>query len=331
MRKFRLLTALSCAAVALLCLFGLASLGRAVERGARPLIHARQRRFIAPISQLRSCPDARRAVGCKLARSPSACVPAQPGRRAVHGPRRRLLLLRLAPRQPCRLPYCRRPRHPQWKNLQPAQNTFDWKWLDITWPQTGYGKPDGVGIDLYDGQCCGGMGVPDYVFRLYPSPGSPAPTASKSPSTGIPASSRNTRRFIREFGKQFDGDPRLAFLEVGRRAVRRDAAGQRHVRRLPAEGRTDERPVGRVRQVGDRPVHGGVPEHPACRRVRAPVTCRSASARPSRIMPISKGVGLQHSGLKPDGGGAAIIDDPAQHLLPVRAVRPDHQVLARAM
>ena len=103
-----------------------------------------------------------------------------------------------------------------WNALQPGENTYNWNALD-SWinVESALNKPFGLGLDTYEGACCGGVGVPDYVFQRHPSAKVVCPDGEVIPKYWDPGYQEEYRRFIQTFGQRYDGDPRIAFLQIG--------------------------------------------------------------------------------------------------------------------
>ncbi len=197
----------------------------------------------------------------------------------------------------------------QWKTLQPAADTYDWAWLDnyltADWK---YGKPDAVGLDTYDGACCGGIGVPDYVFRRYPA-AKVTCDGEAIPKYWDPGYQQEYGNFIRAFGARFNGDPRISFVEIGVGLFGETQPAQdQYDGCLQAAGLTQSLWVEYAQWVIDRYVEA----FPDTQLVveYAPRFLSSCERKTITDYAANRGVGLQHSGLKPDGGSGVIIDDP---------------------
>lgn len=299
MRKFRLLTALSCAVFALFCLFGLASQDWGVR--AATAIDVR-----AAVPVQHSYSTARPATWSPAGSDPDSLVDAP-----YMGPAGVYFFYDWRHVNPAEYPIVGGHVTPQWKMLQPAQNTFDWTWLDnylaADWV---YSKRDGVGLDVYDGVCCGGMGVPDYVFRLYPSAKVTCSDGEQIPKYWDPGFQQEYARFIAEFGKAFDGDPRIAFLEVGVGIFgETQPALDQYNDCLQKAGLTKDLWVEYSKWVIDE--YAAAFPHTQLLVEYAPKYLSDCERKTITDYAIAKGVDLQHSGLKPDSGGNAIIDDPS--------------------
>lgn len=104
-----------------------------------------------------------------------------------------------------------------WSDIELADGFFDWtevdKWLD---EQTSLGKPTAIGFTPYDGRCCGGMHSPRWLMwedestvvrcdaRQWPIP-----------RYWHPRYLAEYRQFVQAFAARYDGDPRIAWVELG--------------------------------------------------------------------------------------------------------------------
>ena len=70
-------------------------------------------------------------------------------------------------------------------------------------------------MDPYVGTCCGGMGVPDYVFTLHPSARLVCPNGEAIPRYWDPGYKQEYGRFVQAFGQKYNADPRVAFVDIG--------------------------------------------------------------------------------------------------------------------
>ncbi|NLE76110.1 MAG: hypothetical protein GX605_05090, partial [Chloroflexi bacterium] len=103
-----------------------------------------------------------------------------------------------------------------WDYLEPNEGQIVWdrleRWLAA---QASLGKPAGLGFATYNGTCCGGNAVPQWVYNLDPN--------AKVVCNGnwvIPRYWNQTyltkhANWIRAIGARYDGDPRIAWVEIG--------------------------------------------------------------------------------------------------------------------
>ncbi len=197
----------------------------------------------------------------------------------------------------------------QWKLLNPAQGRYDWAWLD-NYLATDWrlGKRDGVGIDPHDSLSAGGIGVPGWVVARQPSA---AVTCAGEPIPNYldPVFREEYARFIAAFAAAFDGDERLAFIEIGVGLFgETQPAEEVHDPCLLAAGLTSQAWVAYGQWVIDQYV-AAFSRTPLLLEF-APRYLSPCERRTLTDYAAARGVGLQHSGLTPDGGGGLIFDDP---------------------
>ena len=201
---------------------------------------------------------------------------------------------------------------PQWDDLQPSQYVYNWSsledFLNADWV---YGKRDGVGIDTYDGRCCGGIGVPSYVFSLYPSAKVTCSDGEQIPKYWDPGYQQEYARFIREFGSAVRRRSRAGVCS-------RSASGSTAKPSLQTTtyddclqkaGLTKDLWIEYSKWVIDQ--YAAALPNTQLVVEYAPKYLSNCERKTITDYAVAKGVGLQHSGLKPDGGGNTIIDDPA--------------------
>lgn len=195
----------------------------------------------------------------------------------------------------------------QWKTLEPAA-AFDWGPLeDFLARDAALGKVDGVGLDPYDGPCCGGTGVPRYLVARQPEL-EVACGSETIPAYWRPAFREAYGRFIAEFGRRFDGDPRIAFLEIGVGMFGETQPGPDEQNPcLEAAGLTSTAWLDYARWVID--AHAAAFTRTPLVLEYAPRYLYVCERRTLADYAAERGIGLQHSGLLPDGGGATVIDD----------------------
>ncbi len=199
----------------------------------------------------------------------------------------------------------------QWKTLDVGPGRYDWGWLDRYLAQDArLGKADGVGLDPYDGPCCGGSGVPPYVAQASPDVEITCGT-EVIPRYWHPSYRAAYGRFIADFGRRFDGDPRIAFVEVGVGMFgETQPARDEHDVCLEAAGLTSAEWLDYARWAIDA-YAAAFPRTPLVLEY-APRYKYTCERRTLADYAVSRGVGLQHSGLVPDGGGVTVIDDESR-------------------
>lgn len=201
---------------------------------------------------------------------------------------------------------------PQWKHLQIDQDQYNWKYLhDWLAADAVLGKTDGLGLDVYQGACCGGMGVPDYVFMLYPRAKVECTAngvTEEIPKYWDPGYQQEYGRFIQAFGAEFNGDPRLSFVEIGVGIFgETQPAIDAHDTCLQKAGLTSELWVEYAHWVIDQYL-AAFPDTQLVVEF-APRYLKICERKIIADYAAERGVGLQHSGLKPDAD-MLIIDNP---------------------
>ena len=198
---------------------------------------------------------------------------------------------------------------PQWKYLQNAQGVYDWNWLDVWMAnEAALGKAIGIGLDVYDGVCCGGSGVPDYVYRIFPS--------SKLVCSGMTIPKywdagyqQEYGRFIEAFGQKYNGDPRIGFIEAGVGIYGETAPAEAAYNDcLVAAGLTTDIWIDYAKWVID--TYKAAFPNTQLLIEYAPAFNSRRERKAISDYAATHGVGLKHSGLRPENGGDAIINDP---------------------
>ena len=104
-----------------------------------------------------------------------------------------------------------------WSDIELAKDYFDWSTID-DWleQQSSLGKPAVMGISLYDGRCCGGQHTPRWLQWQNPD------TVVRCDAVGSPIPRywhpqvlAEYREFIQTLAGRYDGDPRVAWIEMG--------------------------------------------------------------------------------------------------------------------
>lgn len=196
-----------------------------------------------------------------------------------------------------------------WSYLQYDDTDFNWWWLE-NWltVDAAKGKRVAVGVSAYDGACCGGMRVPDYVFQRYPSAKIVCSDGEAIPKYWDAGYQQEYRDFVLAFGQQYDGDPRIAFIELGVGVFgETQPAYDQHDQCLIDAGLTSEMWVQFVEWVVD-VYREAFPTTPLT-LMYVPRFLNWQERRTFTDYAAARGVGMENNGLKPDGEGL-VIDDP---------------------
>jgi len=197
-----------------------------------------------------------------------------------------------------------------WSRVAIGEGTYNWtpveEWLTR---EIALGKRVGLGFNSYDGQCCGGSGVPAHVKARYPSSVVYC-GGVEIPRYWDPGFRLALRDFVLTLGQRYGNHPNVAWVEVSTGIYGETApAEDTYNECLMSAGLTSALWIDYVNWATDlyREAFPNTqlflqfaPTYDQ-RNERIAFTDHAAAA----------GVGLKHNGLKPDGGGDAIIDDPA--------------------
>ncbi len=197
----------------------------------------------------------------------------------------------------------------QWNYLQNEHDVFNWWWLE-NWlsMDAALGKRMAVGIATYNGACCGGMAVPDYVFELHPSARVVCPDGEAIPRYWDAGFQQEYRDFVQALGQQYDGDPRIAFVEIGVGLFgETQPAYDEYDDCLVQAGLTSEMWTEFVEWAVDTYLEA-FPTTPLT-LMYAPRFLSWYERRDFTDYAAQRGVGMENCGLEPDGDGL-IIDDP---------------------
>lgn len=104
-----------------------------------------------------------------------------------------------------------------WADIEVARDVYDWsivdEWLE---KESRLGKPTGIGFSLYDGRCCGGNRSPRWLFWEDESTVVRCDAMNWSiPRYWNPTFLATYRDYINAFAARYDGDPRIAWIEMG--------------------------------------------------------------------------------------------------------------------
>jgi len=201
-----------------------------------------------------------------------------------------------------------------WSTIEVGHNSYDWsaveRWINN---EAALGKRVGLGFNTYDGQCCGGIGIPDYLKRKYPDI-SLTCQDDEGNSHEIPrywnAEYKNAlSQFIHVLGARYDGDPRVAWVETSV-GIFGEAAPAEHDfdECLQAAGLTSQMWVDIVNWTTD--TYKDAFPHTQLMLQYSGRFLNRSERRAFSAHAAGMGIGLKHNGLKPDGGADAIITDP---------------------
>jgi hypothetical protein len=198
---------------------------------------------------------------------------------------------------------------PRWSKIEVGPNAYDWSFPD-DWiaEEAALGKRVGLGFDTYDGNCCGGSAVPAHVKSQYPT--SVITCAGvEIPRYWDPNYQRAYAEFVRALGQHYGNDPRVVWIEVGVGIFGETAPSEdKYYGCLASAGLTSEVWIGFVKWVIDT-YRAAFPD----KLLYLPYAPIYSAVQERKIVTdyaVSRGFGLKHDCVMPDGGGDAIITDP---------------------
>lgn len=197
----------------------------------------------------------------------------------------------------------------QWFKIETAANTYNWSPIDtFIANEAAKGKRAAIAINPYDGECCGGSGVPAHLKQKYPS------IVLKCSGTEIPrywdaAYKDNWSKLVKAFGARYNKDSRVAWVEISVGMFGETTpAEDKHDECLQAAGLTSEMWVAHDKWSVDQ-YKSAFPTKQLFLQY-APRYLKRTEVKEASDYAASKGIGLKHNGLKPDAGGDAYITDP---------------------
>ena len=198
----------------------------------------------------------------------------------------------------------------EWKFLNPAPGVYDWSQID-NWLQTeaGLGLPGGMGITTYSGICCGGNMAPHWVYTLHPSARLTCDEGWIIPKTWDAAYQAAYAQFIQALAARYDGDPRLAWVEMGVGTF-----GETHPTDADFQacassaGLTSDLWIQTVESISD--IYLNAFQRTPLLLQMASVFQHDTERRQFADYAASRGIGLKHNGLLPDNDGV-VYNDPA--------------------
>lgn len=197
----------------------------------------------------------------------------------------------------------------EWHSLNPAPGVYDWslvdEWLQST---TQRDLPAGLGITTYSGICCGGNMVPHWVYIQYPSAKLTCDAGWVIPKTWDPGYQAAYSTFIHALADRYDGDPRLAWVEMGVGTF-----GETHptdpefVDCARAGGLTSARWVQTVQAITA--IYDDAFAQTPLLLQMASIFEHQTERREFVDYAAARGIGLKHNGLTPDNEGV-VYDNP---------------------
>ncbi|NPA90563.1 MAG: DNRLRE domain-containing protein [Chloroflexi bacterium] len=102
-----------------------------------------------------------------------------------------------------------------WETLEPAPGVYRWdlleRWINAA---VAGGRPVALGVNTYDGIYDGGDLTPRWVYEMYPAAELVCPDGWTIPRYWDENWQRAWENFIAAFAARYDGDPRIAWVEI---------------------------------------------------------------------------------------------------------------------
>ncbi len=198
----------------------------------------------------------------------------------------------------------------EWHSLNPAPGVYDWslvdEWLQST---TQRSLPAGLGITTYSGICCGGNMVPHWVYVQYPSARLTCDAGWVIPKTWDAGYQAAYRTFIQALADRYDGDPRLAWVEMGVGTFgETHPTDPEYVACARAGGLTSARWVQTVQAITT--LYDDAFSQTPLLLQMASIFEHQTERREFVDFAAARGIGLKHNGLTPDNDGV-VYDNPA--------------------
>ena len=166
-----------------------------------------------------------------------------------------------------------------------------------------------MGITTYSGICCGGNMAPHWVYSEHPSARLTCDEGWIIPKTWDAAYQAAYAQFIQALAARYDGDPRLAWVEMGVGTF-----GETHPTDADFQscavsaGLTSDLWIQTVESITD--IYLNAFQRTPLLLQMASVFQHDTERRQFADYAASRGVGLKHNGLLPDNDGVAY-DDPS--------------------
>ncbi|HUW13884.1 MAG TPA: hypothetical protein VM537_29440, partial [Anaerolineae bacterium] len=201
----------------------------------------------------------------------------------------------------------------RWYDVEPwVDDGYQWRLIE-EWilAEMALGKPVGIGVNSYDGICCGGDLTPPWVYDAAPDAELLCHQEWSIPKYHHPSWLAAWEDMIRDLAARYDSDPRLAWVEIstGMYGENWPADLFWHTSCLEEEGLTSALWLQTMKQIVD--IYDAAFTQTPLLLQFAPYYKLSTERRDITEYAAQKGIGLKHNGLWPDTNGA-VIDDPGK-------------------
>ncbi|MGQ9585540.1 MAG: DNRLRE domain-containing protein, partial [Anaerolineae bacterium] len=187
-----------------------------------------------------------------------------------------------------------------WFQLEETEGTIRFdrieRWLSA---EASLGKPAALGFSTYNGICCGGNAVPQWVYNLDPNARVICDGNWVIPKYWSETYLTKHGNWIQAIGERYDADPRVAWVEVstGMYGETMPAENQ-YDACLQAAGLTGDLWVQTVNRIVDQ-YRAAFPTKPLLLQM-APFFLTNHERKAFTDYAASLGVGMKHNGLRPD-------------------------------
>lgn len=198
----------------------------------------------------------------------------------------------------------------QWFRIETGPNKYDWSPVDsFISAEASKGKRAALGINSYDGECCGGSGVPAHLKKSYPTIVLTC-SGTEIPRYWDPNYQQTFGKLIRAFGARYNHDARVGWVEISVGMFGETLpAEDKHDACLQNAGLTSQMWVNVDKWAIDLYLQA-FPDKQLFLQY-APRYLNRSEVKEVSDYAAARGVGLKHNGLKPDEGGDAYITDPS--------------------
>ncbi len=201
-----------------------------------------------------------------------------------------------------------------WGDIEISRDLYDWsavdKWIE---EESRLGKPVGIGFSLYDGRCCGGNRMPRWLSWEDESTVVRCDAMNWAiPRYWHPSVLAAYRGYIQAFAARYDGDPRLAWIEMGTGIFGESKpADTEDWACLQQAGLSEQLWIDTSKQIMDA-FAAAFQQTPILYQFSPTYNPESYSIRQRRELTdyaVSLGIGLKHNALSPDGNNTTVDDE----------------------
>ncbi len=193
-----------------------------------------------------------------------------------------------------------------WDEIEPAPGVYRWDQVEHWVSEAAAGRrPVGLGINTYDGVYDGGDRTPRWVYGVYPDAEIVCANGWTIPKYWHPGWQAALDQLIADFAAHFDGDPRVAWVEISVGVYGEttpESVLSYRTGCLQKAGLTSSLWVKTVNAITD--IYVRHFKHTQLFLQMAPAFLKFGERREFVNYAAAKGVGLKHNGLQADQGTA---------------------------